>query len=366
MQTSNRNMGLDILRCIALLFVISVHFFLNSSFYQTPVAGWQMGLMVYMRTLFMTCVPLFMMLSGYLLSGKRISADYYRRIVKIYITYLIAGALCILYDIRVNGKPYGLSSLVLMLLAFEDDMYFWYINMYLGLFLLAPFLNVLYHGLEKPSHKKVLVWSLLAMTALPALLNSHQITHLSWWLNPTSSGSYHEIFPDWWTGMYPITYYILGCYLREFPIRWKRPVLLGALILSILAAGSYNLYRCYGVHFIWGEWTDHKSILTVVISVLLFSLFQNMTCSTPGFLSGLVARISKLSLGAYLLSWIPDQYFYPMLIARQPSAPLQLAYFPIMVCVVMLCSLVLAAVVEVGADLLSRGTLRSLDSLFKK
>ena len=367
MKSSNRNIGLDILRCIALLFVVSVHFFLNSNFYDQPVQGWQMAVMVYMRTLFMTCVPLFMMLSGYLLCRKKLSGDYYKRIIPIYITYLLAGSCCIVYDTVVNHQAYGLSSLVLMLLSFADKMYFWYIEMYLGLFLLVPFLNGMYWSLEKQSHKKILVFSLLALTAFPALVNSHQITHLSWWLNPASSDVYHFLIPRWWTGMYPITYYVLGCYLREYPITLKRRTKVLLLLLSILVAGTYNLYRSYGVNFIWGEWSDHKSILVVVMSVLLFSVFQDMPAdNTRPILARIVQKVSQWSLAAYLLSWIPDQYFYPLLNAHQPSAALQLPYFALIVPTILICSLAMAAVVDRASAQVTRGVHWVLNRLLKK
>lgn len=63
-----RDLGLDITRIIAFASVPSVHFFLNSGFYDTPVLGEKMYIMVIFRTLFMICVPLFMLLSGYLMS----------------------------------------------------------------------------------------------------------------------------------------------------------------------------------------------------------------------------------------------------------------------------------------------------------
>ena len=49
-------------------------------------------------------------------------------------------------------------------------------------------------------------------------VNSNNITNPSWWLNPSSSSVYHQLMPDWWTGMYPITYYFMGCYLRDHPL----------------------------------------------------------------------------------------------------------------------------------------------------
>ena len=57
------------------------------------------------------------------------------------------------------------------LLAFTGAPHAWYVEMYIGLFLLILFLNVLYHGLTSRRQKQVLILTLLAVTALPALTN---------------------------------------------------------------------------------------------------------------------------------------------------------------------------------------------------
>lgn len=366
MSMKKREPGLDLLRCLALILVISVHFFMKSGFYSEPVLGWRMIVMLFMRTFCMTCVPIFMMLSGYLLSGETVSARYYKRIVRIYITYLLIQPLCFLYRHLVIGESFGLTGTICLILKYEQN-YSWYINMYIGLFLLAPFLNGMYHSLQKQSHKKLLVWSLLFMTAFPALLNTHQVTHLSWWLNPTSSDSYHQLIPDWWLKMYPITYYILGCYFREYPIKWKMSTKVTALVLGILVIGLYNLYRTYSVPCPSGEWSDHKSILTVILTVLLFTLCRDLKLEKLGDKAHwLIQKVSRLSLAAYLLSWIPDQYFYPILIQHQPSVPMRLNYFPIMVVIVLTCSVLMAAVVDFLCSIICRGLFAAADRITAK
>lgn len=57
---------------MAFLAVPSVHFFLNSTYYDTAIVGPRMALMTVMRTAFMVCVPLYMLLSGYLSAEKHI------------------------------------------------------------------------------------------------------------------------------------------------------------------------------------------------------------------------------------------------------------------------------------------------------
>jgi len=84
-MVKKRNPSLDIIRCIALFSVISVHFFLNNGFYGEIVIGKTMYIATIFRSMFMVCVPLFLVLTGYLMSGKKLSKTYYLGIKKLYV-----------------------------------------------------------------------------------------------------------------------------------------------------------------------------------------------------------------------------------------------------------------------------------------
>ena len=75
-----RNINCDFLRIIALLFVISVHSLLYIGFYDTVNDGPTMILLNIARCLFITCVPIFMILSGYLMSKKEFNRKYLQKI----------------------------------------------------------------------------------------------------------------------------------------------------------------------------------------------------------------------------------------------------------------------------------------------
>lgn len=51
-----REASLDVVRVFAVFSVIAVHYFLNSGFYDNPVIGERMYLMVTIRQFFMICV----------------------------------------------------------------------------------------------------------------------------------------------------------------------------------------------------------------------------------------------------------------------------------------------------------------------
>ena len=94
------------------------------------------------------------------------------------------------------------------ILDFSADSYSWYIEMYIGLFPLIPFLNILWTNL-KIREKKIFIFSLLFLTAVPSLLNCWNL------LGESHLISVNPIVPDYWEILYPFTYYYLGAYMRE-------------------------------------------------------------------------------------------------------------------------------------------------------
>ncbi len=341
-----RSINMDLARCFALFCVISVHFFLNNGFYDLPIDCARMYIMTIMRTFFIICVPLFMILSGYLLKNKKPCKDYYKKAYKTLAIYVLASLACVIYNYA-SGNGFSIMGTVWGILNFSAAPYSWYIEMYLGLFLLIPFLNVLYNNLESQRQKQWLVVTMMILTALPSVLNIFQFLNFGWWLQPSISNNYDIIFPDWWVGIYPLTYYFIGAYLREYPIKIK---ISSNLILCAVAAavfGIFNCYRSYGNTYIWGEWVSYSSLFTTIQAVLVFNLFVNMKFEKVGDkVSKVFAKLSDWCLGAYLCSWIFDKIFYGILNAHEPNMHLRLEYFPVIVPAVFVCSLLMSGVLN--------------------
>lgn len=64
----HREPGLDLLRCLALLLVITFHSFLYNGFYSQPQSGAAMLAANAVRWLSVSCIGIFLMLTGYLKS----------------------------------------------------------------------------------------------------------------------------------------------------------------------------------------------------------------------------------------------------------------------------------------------------------
>ena len=340
----NRKTSLDIVRITACYLVCSVHFFLNTNFYTYPLDTPKMYFYTALRSGCMICVPLFLVLSGYLMNKKTASLRYYWGLEKTLLTYLLACLMCMFY------KKYNIHWQIHAadILNFTAAPYAWYVEMYIGLFLLIPFLNIVWNSLDTKNKKRGLVLTFLLLTALPSVLNTYQFDAASWWAKPSVSAAYLKIFPAWWTAFYPVTYYYIGAYLREFPTRFKKYQLFALVLLTAAGYGAYNCYRSYGSAFVWGDWQNWGALPLVLLTVLVFRFIESFDMNRlPNFIRWLFARISDLCLGTYLLSWIFDNNFYTFLNERVPEIPDRMKYFFIIPPLVFLIASAFSAVVYI-------------------
>lgn len=332
-----RDFGLDLVRAAAGVLTLSVHFFLNNGFYDTPAVGKAMLAACMVRMLCMTCVPLFLLLTGYTCVGRRWSKGYYRKLLPVLFTYVLAGGACLAFRVFWLGEQFSLKDVVRQFTVYAAAPYAWYIEMYIGLFLLSPFFNAAWHALEDGG-KKALVLTLAGLTALPGLVNQ--------------AGT---LLPVWWTGIYPLTYYAIGAWLREHPVGLKGWQLLLCWFGLAAAAGVKGYCTAGGGTYLWMPEDQWGSFVLTLQSVCLFSCLRKVTGKgLPAPVRWCVARVAKLSLAMYLVSYIADQIIYPVLNEAAPQAQLRLFWMPLAAPAAVICSLVLAQLVDWAAEALMR------------
>lgn len=351
--SKEREVSLDVIRIIAFLLVPSVHFFLHSGFQDEPVCGAAMCVMTEIDSLCLTCVPLFLLLTGFLESRREIPITgegllhFYGKLIGIYCIYLPVSLLVLLFRTRILGERLGGWGSLEAIFGFQH--YSWYVEMYLGLALLIPFLNVLWGALPGRAGHRALLAVLLLLTVTPSVADMLG----------------RSLVPDWWKGIYPITYYCIGAYLQRYDageadgIRWigirQRRLLLRCLACSILG-GLYAVARNYGVPLQSGDWNDWGSLTCTADAVLLFQLLRSKDYSriTAGR-RRLLSRIASLTFAAYLLSWLPDHILYPVLRENVPQTAERFVWFLPIVAASILISLALAALLVPIADRLAEG-----------
>lgn len=362
MRSNDRSPAMDVIRCFALLCVVGIHYFLHNDYYYLPVTGRRMYVMTLLRSFFMVCVPLFLMLSGYLMRNKKPCAEYYKKIIRILVIYVLVTGLCTLYRWLSNKEPVTVQSVLSRLLGYTGSNYGWYIEMYIGLFFLIPYINILLDGLKTRRQMLGLVVTLLALSSLPSVINIYNWTDPQWWQNPAASAAYHQLIPQWWTKLYPLTYYVLGSYLRKYPVKMKAAPHFLLLCAVVVLTGTFAYYRSYGSVFVNGRWQDNESLLIAAQSFLLFSFLQQRSyrwLSAP--LRSAAAKLSEWTLGAYLVSWILDDAVYTRLALLEPDPMARVVYMPLTVCGVYVLSLLISGMLN-GVCNAAAGALAALRS----
>ena len=361
-----RDTSMDLIRIVAVFFVMSVHFLYHTSktvennahmgFYNLTVNGYgpiegivkfiESGnfsdlhgplifLMVLMKVLFSACVPLFMILTGYLMSTKTLSRKYYYGIRKTLVVFVLASVVCMFFkSVYLNPQAkaafeqfdlntmfnaieatesYEPKDYILSIFGFSGANYSWYVEMYIGLFLIAPFLNLAYNKLDSQRKKLVLVGTVVFLAILPSLVNAFRFDNANWWLNPMSDNKgYQKLIPAFWMGsMYPVAYYFTGAYIREYGIKLKTRAMLPLFGIMLFLCTAFSFYRSYGGNFQAGSWIYWYGVEPYIISSLLFVLLSRVRANNwHPTVRKVMWKVSDVTFGMYLLSFIFDMLIY--------------------------------------------------------
>lgn len=311
-----RESGLDLLRTFAIFFVVGVHFFLQSNFYKVPISGLNMMLQVALRSLFMICVPLFLMLTGYLQIQKKPEVKYFKKIMPILAVYLFYSILSIfIRDFYLNEHK-SIIKWISEILVFNADKYSWYINMYIGLFLITPFLNMIHKNLNNAKNYKLFLLVLVILTGLPIFVKalSHHWTYFK-----------YLSLSDWWITVYPITYYFLGSYIREYKPKFDKRIASFVLIMIILFQTIINTTFSRGKLFLDGI-GEYGSLIIMIEAVLFFLIFYDIKINNNR-MSRILGTISILSLDIYMCSYVSDKLIYTYFMKNLYKSQQQILYY---------------------------------------
>lgn len=281
---NNRDIGIDIVKTIAILFVVSVHFFLNTRYYKTNLESSNLYLQTMFRLLFLSCIPLFLMATGYLNNTTKINIHYFKKIIPTLLIYLIYSILALIYRTHIGETTYDISLWIEQIFTFKGNRYSWYINMYFGLFLLTPFLNRLYNSLSEKKEKQYLISVLILITIL------------------------EKFMPNYWTKIYPLTYFFIGKYIREYQPKINNIKAVALLIIILLTQTTIEFSVAKG-GVITKYFSNYTSLGRLTQSYLIFLIAYKMNIKS-NIIKKIASNISTLTLDIYLASFLTDRLTY--------------------------------------------------------
>jgi surface polysaccharide O-acyltransferase-like enzyme len=295
-----REYGLDCVRILAVCLLFWLHFYLRNGFYYEEITDFFGFAAVSFRSVFMCCIPLFLMLTGYLHCGRKWTASGYRSILPILVSYTLVSLIHLVYKVNVANVEKTVGEWVLDFLTFKMADYSWYIGMYIGLFLLIPLMNLVWSGAVTKKQHIGIVATLIGVTFLTSTVNT-----MTEYLGA-------GVLPAYFTQIYYVTYYFIGCYIRTYRPKgeWRVMLPLVPLLGAVIALANV-LTREEANSFYSGYSASYSHLVIAVMSVFMFLSFYEADTKN-GMLKRIAATISGVVLEMYLLSYLFDSNIYVM------------------------------------------------------
>lgn len=329
--------GLDIIRALAIVCVIGGHYFINTDFNSTPFNTPLMFGLGMLQTFTLIGVPLFLLLTGYLNINKIVpDKKYFKGIWRVIIAYVVFSILTIVFRKYYLGESRSTIKWILSIFSFQAIPYSWYIEMWIGLFLLTPFLNKLWHACDDKRHRQILIAVLFLTAALPDFTNRYGLHLLpGYWVNAT----------------YPLLCFFLGTYIRTYQPSFSGKKLGTVIICLCLINPILSNILAYGkpmLHLAGGP----GGVVSIPLAVCTFLLlYKRGLVNKP--LKRAVIQISIMSLNMYLAAYLSDQLLYPIWKENIGVSQAQLGlWYPAIILSLVLCNFILAWLYDKGATAL--------------
>lgn len=294
--SSSRICGLDLIRVVAIFFVIAGHFFvLHTSLMSVPFNDLCLFVQATLKDIFCVGVPLFIMLTGYLNSIKTPTRKYYKGMLRVLVAYLVFSIITILFRKYYIGEDLTWLQWTMKILDYSAIPYAWYIEMWIGLALLTPFLNYMYKAIPSKNQKLLLLASLFVMTSLPDLFNRY--------------GMY--LVPAYFAkAAYPLLFYFAGTFIREYHPRikhWQG----WALVMSMsMVTPLFNIAVFRGNSDLVQIAGGPGGVFHSWIALAIFLMLYKKDISNPP-LKRWITHCSLVSLEMYLCCYMFDMLYYP-------------------------------------------------------
>lgn len=308
--------GINYVKCFACIAVLLVHFRLNVQ-NAIPANFFDFKSALFMALdyqLFIVCVPLFFICTGFLMLNKKFSYDYYIKLCKILLLYVICSLISYFILLIFKHQSLSVTQIIDGIKNYKLIEYAWYVKTYVIMYLLFPFINLIIKQFNENNKWlfEVLIISLITLIGVPTfLMNVGQLPF---------NFNLHIIYQ-----IYPYVYYLIGAYFRKFHRIYNLKILLSLEILVFVLAVFWNLLKANP--YAGGAEGSYPSVVIFIQSILLFLLINQFFTKNNKF----VTTISKYTLPIYLLSFCVDQLVYSFLLQLAPTAKILLPFILLIV-----------------------------------
>lgn len=286
--TKKRDANLDLLRIVSMMLIVFLHSIDHSGVLeQAEYSSAAMRFYVQLTfALTKVCVNCYVMLSGYYLVQSRFRL---KKLVTLWME-VVFYAVFLKLSFMITGKDgFSILSLASCFAPVLTGRY-WFITIYVGLYLVSPFLNLMIRAMNKRQHTALN----LCLFGLFSLWSS---------LHPSIAGMNSG---GGWGLAWFVVLYFLAAWLRLYykpdhkPAKWFVIYLLLPLIMAVAKCLRGGGIIGDVVRVCATNWFKYDSVPVYIMTLSLFAGFLNIRISSDSWAKR-ISRIAPLTLGVYLI-----------------------------------------------------------------
>ena len=286
-----REANLDLLRIVSMLLIIFLHSIDHSGVLENA-ENCGTGMYFYIRfayVLCQVCVNIYVMLSGYFMINSKFRLH---KLVTLWMEVAFYSFVLKMLFMLIGKDSFSLISLASCFFPILTGRY-WFLTIYVGLYLVSPFLNILIHAMDKKQHglMNLVLFALMSVwTSIhPAIagMNSGGGWGLAWFVVLYLAAA--------WLRLY---YKPTGKNVKFFAGYFALPLMIAAG--QIVLKGAEGVFGVDILSSVVENWFRYDSAPVYIMTICLFVGFMNTSISSEK-LSKRIISIAPLTLGVYLI-----------------------------------------------------------------
>lgn len=325
-----KNIKISLITILSLGLIVINNFFLNTGYFDLPMAGKKMFFFLNFQVISMIGIPLVLIALGYVMVEKEMNLKYWKNILYVSVIYLVTS---LIYYFSVSSL-FSFKSICNQLLSFSINSNTWFVEIILVILVFSPLINQMFDVLED-NKKRLLIILLTTITAIPLFVNVNN----------------NYIF-NYWIILYPLNYYLIGSYIKKSEFKVK-------VLPSILYICLSYVFVLVFIYFVFnGSYYSGLSYGSLPIVLLTTSVFlyinninEDKVCS---LFSKFLNSLSKLVPCSYLFISFIGYFIYPIINNKYSTPSVNIIAFIIGVGSIVVGSLMLSFVINFIYDFMEK------------
>jgi surface polysaccharide O-acyltransferase-like enzyme len=274
MNLKERESNFELLRIVLMVMIVGIHYFLHGGVLKTlTIHDFNYYIVNIIYSFIIIAVNCFVLLSGYF--GIKAKID---RLIKLELQVLFYSIIIFIIFVTFRIIPFGIREAITSITPIVSSRW-WFITIYILLFIVSPYVNMILNKISKGNYIKLLTIGLFLCIILPTVK-----------LNPLNNNNGLSLYNF-------IFLYSLGAYIKKYfnkdiskykylisYIVFSILIFLGNVALSIVAKKNVTMFYNY------------DNIFVLLSSISLFMFFKGIRIK-----SKFINSISPLVFGVYLI-----------------------------------------------------------------